>query len=79
MEDATQTEGTGQVDWRMYDTNKALRNLASTSSRVRLLTLRRLHVRWHHPNDQQMTRILTAAGAPAVAIGEVPIITQSCT
>eukprot|EP00971_Amphidinium_carterae_P118412 2346114-Amphidinium_carterae.1 len=53
MEDATQTEGTGQVDWRMYDTNKALRNLASTSSRVRLLTLRRLHVRWHHPNDQQ--------------------------
>eukprot|EP00971_Amphidinium_carterae_P149200 2958405-Amphidinium_carterae.2 len=79
MEDATQTEGTGQVDWRIYDTNKALRNLAPTSSRVRLLTLRRLHVRWHHPNDQQMARILTAAGAPTVAIGEVPIITQSCT
>eukprot|EP00971_Amphidinium_carterae_P346519 6488016-Amphidinium_carterae.1 len=39
----TQTDSFGQIDWRTFDANKALRNLASVSSRIRLLTLRRLH------------------------------------
>eukprot|EP00971_Amphidinium_carterae_P122267 2420950-Amphidinium_carterae.1 len=77
-EDGTQTEGTGQVDWRSFDTSKALRNLASTSARVRLLTLRRLHVRWHHLNTKQMTDVLTAAGAPQAALQEIPLIANSC-
>eukprot|EP00971_Amphidinium_carterae_P325068 6455158-Amphidinium_carterae.1 len=77
-DDGTQTEGTGQVDWRSFDTSKALRNLASTSARVRLLTLRRLHVRWHHPSIKQMTDVLTTAGAPQTALQEVPLISHSC-
>eukprot|EP00971_Amphidinium_carterae_P107671 2131956-Amphidinium_carterae.5 len=77
-EDGTQTEGTGQVDWRSFDTSKALRNLSSSSARVRLLTLRRLHVRWHHLSTKQMTDVLTAAGASPTALQEIPLIANSC-
>eukprot|EP00971_Amphidinium_carterae_P338357 6475627-Amphidinium_carterae.2 len=57
-ENTTQTDMSGgQLDWRFYDTNKAVRLLHSPNQQTRLATLRRLHVRWYHCSREQLERI----------------------
>eukprot|EP00971_Amphidinium_carterae_P090872 1798631-Amphidinium_carterae.1 len=68
----------GQLDWRFYDTNKAVRLLHSPNQQTRLTTLRRLHVRWYHCSREQLERILRASGVHGPALKEISIITSTC-
>ena len=77
-DEGAQTENTGQLDWRWFDVNKALRNLHSPSAKVRLLTLRRLHVRWHHATSTQMESILRQAGASSEVLSEIHPVIDAC-
>eukprot|EP00971_Amphidinium_carterae_P188088 3733277-Amphidinium_carterae.4 len=67
----------GQLDWRFYDTNKAVRLLHSPNQQTRLATLRRLHVRWYHCSREQLERILRASGVQGPALEELSIITST--
>eukprot|EP00971_Amphidinium_carterae_P149187 2958012-Amphidinium_carterae.3 len=77
-EEGAQTEGTGHIDWRYFDVDKAMRNLHSASQRTRLLTLRRLHVRWFHCTASQLSQILRHAGISEEVIQEIPLVLDSC-
>eukprot|EP00971_Amphidinium_carterae_P214065 4248336-Amphidinium_carterae.1 len=77
-ETASQAGEIAAVDWRQYDTNRAIRQLASPNDKIRALTLRRLHVRWYHAGPTQMKRILVAAGVTGPALNECSAICNSC-
>eukprot|EP00971_Amphidinium_carterae_P349761 6491208-Amphidinium_carterae.2 len=75
---ATQQETLPAVDWRQFDSNRAIRQLSSANERIRALTLRRLHVRWYHAGPTQMRRILAAAGVTGAALAECAAVCQTC-
>ena len=60
----TQTEEAEETDWRLYDIKKALRQLHSDNQRLRMLTLRRLHVRWYHAGKEAMERNTEGSWSP---------------
>eukprot|EP00971_Amphidinium_carterae_P042738 840117-Amphidinium_carterae.1 len=71
-----QTEG-GEVDWRHFDGSRALKQLSSKESRLRMLSLRRLHVRWFHCGASHMRQILETAGVSGPALREVDAVVQA--
>eukprot|EP00971_Amphidinium_carterae_P018911 372341-Amphidinium_carterae.1 len=77
-EEGAQTHGSGHIDWRYFDVDKAMRNLHSASQRTRLLTIRRLHVRWFHCTTSQLSAILRQAGVGEEVIQEIPLVIDSC-
>eukprot|EP00971_Amphidinium_carterae_P287971 5716475-Amphidinium_carterae.1 len=73
-ESSAQSAELPSTDWRHFDTNRAVRQLASPNVKIRALTLRRLHVRWYHAGPTQMKRILSAAGVSEPALSECSAI-----
>eukprot|EP00971_Amphidinium_carterae_P088734 1755828-Amphidinium_carterae.1 len=77
-ESSAQSAELPSTDWRHFDTNRAVRQLASPNAKIRALTLRRLHVRWYHAGPTQMKRILSAAGVTEPALSECSAICSTC-
>ncbi len=65
-------------DWRCVNVSRIMANLRSPSRDVRALSLKRLHVRWHHANTTQMTQLLRAAGVPPHVLAEVVEVVRAC-
>eukprot|EP00971_Amphidinium_carterae_P205381 4076224-Amphidinium_carterae.10 len=62
-EEAAQA-GSAQLDWRHYDISKAFTGLHCASEKTKLLTLRRLHVRFFHAGIKALSDLLRLAGWP---------------
>eukprot|EP00971_Amphidinium_carterae_P306460 6089945-Amphidinium_carterae.1 len=77
-EEAAQA-GSAQLDWRHYDISKAFAGLHCASEKTKLLTLRRLHVRFFHANIKALSDLLCLAGVAEDTIALVPLVVHSCT
>eukprot|EP00971_Amphidinium_carterae_P096853 1917235-Amphidinium_carterae.1 len=77
-EEAAQA-GSAQLDWRHYDISKAFAGLHCASEKTKLLTLRRLHVRFFHVGIKALSDLLRLAGVAEDTITLVPLVVHSCT
>eukprot|EP00971_Amphidinium_carterae_P328596 6460551-Amphidinium_carterae.4 len=77
-EEAAQA-GSAQLDWRHYDISKAFTGLHGASEKTKLLTLRRLHVRFFHVGIKGLSDLLRLAGVAEDTIALVPLVVHSCT
>ena len=77
--DASTQEGAGgHEDWRSSEISRVIARLRSTNAAVRMCALKRLHIRWNHPQAARMCPLLRAGGAAPLSISEVPAMIQKC-
>ena len=78
-QDAGVTAGDGaKEDWKSFDVAKAIRSLCHRDRSVVMQALQRLHVRWYHASEGQMTPILKAQGVPVDALRLIKPVLAQC-
>ena len=79
VRDTAATAGGGAAeDMRCFDVSKALKSLCHSDPVVVEHALQRLHVRWYHATEAQMTPILKANHCPGSALKLVKPVIAKC-